>query len=49
MIVCKECVIEIANDKLNDGMNILNIGVNDVTSVNRNEIKKKTLFQKLMQ
>ena len=40
---CKECVIEIANDKLNDGMNILNIGVNDVTSVNRNEIKENAV------
>lgn len=40
---CKDCVLDIANDKLKDGINIINIGVNDVTSVNRDEIKLNTV------
>ena len=37
---CKECIIRVANLKLKQNMNILNIGVNDITSENRREVKK---------
>ena len=37
---CKSCVSDIAELKLNSNMNILNVGVNDITSENKNEIKR---------